>query len=595
MEFLLGRLVIKIYKKVMFKKIRKRYFVVILIFFGLFLSSDIFGAVQFIADVILDLPGITAGDLYIDGNNSPTVDSFDITGNVFTVNGIVNGNIFTFEDSTDNIILRLTPNGGTANFSFSSANFSDGYISQWNTTTGIPVNYIVDVPLANTLYTIKLNGAAIPGNPFNSGALSQISFNSSGSGNFLIYIPCVDHDIWGHAYSENIDWISFSCKNCDSDDNGYIDVVCGGNNSTTLAYNYGVDIDLSLAEGNTGNLSGYAWSQNIGWISFNALEFGVCPVGTFQPNVSLTTGAVTGWVRACVVFQSGCTGALKPLSETGGWDGWIRLNGMAQNGTPYGPILNSTFSPSEFEGWAWGGDPNNDNNEAVIGYINFNGPNYAVYTNLSVNNAPTVAINPTTTDTYCFATKPPIFLNWTFSDSDGDTQSAYQIQIDNSGVGFPSPELDTGKLSSGSNIYSPDSSTNIYGTNLSFGVPTYWWRIRVWDSRDLQSTIWATSSSATHSLWPDPDFSWNPANPLAGELVTFTDATSYCAACGYQWNFGDLSPVSNLQNPTHTFGVENIYSVNLRATSAIGWCERVQSVTIGAALPLPTWNEIAPF
>ena len=45
------------------------------------------------------------------------------------------------------------------------------------------------------------------------------------------------------------------------------------------------------------SLTGYAWSSNIGWISFSASDE-THPA----PVASLTTGSVTGWVRACAAF-----------------------------------------------------------------------------------------------------------------------------------------------------------------------------------------------------------------------------------------------------------------------------------------------------
>jgi len=309
--------------------------------------------------------------------------------------------------------------------------------------------------------------------------------------------------------------------------------------------------------------------------------------------VDLLTGEMYGWARACSVFQSGCSGALKPLSKTGRWDGWIKLNGTAQDSRPYGPFLVSG-TPSEFEGWAWGGDPNDEEEEAVIGFVSFNsetggGSNkYAVYTNLSINNAPTVAADPTTTGDYCFAGSPPIFLNWTFSDLDGgDTQSAYQIQIDDSGLGFPSPEIDTGKVLNSSNTYSPNG--------LSFGT-SYWWRIRVWDSRDLQSAAWVTGSFTTDPRWPIPNFTWVPLGPFVGQDVTFTNSTTNCPPpCIYNWTFenGDPSAFSGETPPVVKFSASG--DVTLDATSGGRSCpQKIQNIGT-TTLPLPTWKEIAPF
>lgn len=130
--------------------------------------------------------------------------------------------------------------------------------------------------------------------------------------------------VTGWAWSQYMGWISF--------------------NGT----GYGV------SEDSTGALSGYAWSSNLGWITFNASEVSGCPSGTCAPKVDLATGKVTGWARACSAFANKdlCSGALD--ANSGGWDGWIALSGTAQNNQPYGITQNTTNS--SWSGYAWGSD-----------------------------------------------------------------------------------------------------------------------------------------------------------------------------------------------------------------------------------------------
>src|SRR3989344_2606403 len=92
-----------------------------------------------------------------------------------------------------------------------------------------------------------------------------------------------------YAWSETIGWISFDCAN---------EGVCSASN-------------YKISEGAGGVLSGYAWSENIGWISFNAADVSGCPSGTCSPSVNLSTGAVSGWARACGSFddKSICSGS----------------------------------------------------------------------------------------------------------------------------------------------------------------------------------------------------------------------------------------------------------------------------------------------
>ena len=161
-----------------------------------------------------------------------------------------------------------------------------------------------------------------------------------------------NQELGGFAWSSNIGWISFNCL-----DGG----VCATSNYKV------VSDDL------TGNMSGYAWSSNIGWIRFD-------PGGGYPGNpnydarINLGTGDVTGWARACAVFQSGCSGVLRPDYERGGWDGWIKMAKFsADGGGDYGlsfDISAGSFRPGTVgtgnlsdRYFAWGSD--------VIGWINF--------------------------------------------------------------------------------------------------------------------------------------------------------------------------------------------------------------------------------
>jgi len=128
---------------------------------------------------------------------------------------------------------------------------------------------------------------------------------------------CGSHNISGWAWSENIGWVSFSCENCDSDNNGYVDSgACGGDNSSTFSIDYGVDMDI-----NSGVLSGYAWSENIGWVSFNYSETGAPPGSPdysssgYIARTSTSTFEASGWARALAASST----------YSGGWKGWIKL------------------------------------------------------------------------------------------------------------------------------------------------------------------------------------------------------------------------------------------------------------------------------
>ena len=139
-------------------------------------------------------------------------------------------------------------------------------------------------------------------------------------------------DVNGYAWSDNIGWISFDDGN--------------------------VNIDET-----TGAFSGYAWSDNIGWIDFTGPLAASESSRPESPDtgvvVDFTDGAVTGWTRACSVFQTGCSGSLKSATALGGWDGWIKMHNVT---------LDTVASPNTFSGFAWG--------DVVPGWIDMDGVTY---------------------------------------------------------------------------------------------------------------------------------------------------------------------------------------------------------------------------
>lgn len=104
---------------------------------------------------------------------------------------------------------------------------------------------------------------------------------------------------------------------------------------------YGVNVDAA------GNISGNAWSEHVGWISFNNSTG--CPTnnGTnCQPRIENIGGSkqFKGWARAMAYTDQ----------YAGGWDGWISLSSTNHTGSVvYGWTVNSANNVS---GYIWGGD-----------------------------------------------------------------------------------------------------------------------------------------------------------------------------------------------------------------------------------------------
>ena len=348
--------------------------------------------------------------------------------------------------------------------------------------------------------------------------------------------------------------------------------------------------------------SGGAWSENIGWISFNKDDVDDCPEGSCEAVIDLETGEVSGWARA-----------LAPVgdSEAGGWDGWIRLKGTAQDGGAYGVLLDSSnFSLngySEFRDWAWGSDvvgwvsfnykncdtDNNDFIDVACGGDNATVPNrdYKVMTDLVINLAPSaIDLNVNETTGCSSGDDPRIVLGWTFDDP-GDSQSAYRIQIDDdSGFGSPRgcPEPEDTKI------------INSGGSCIPIGLDfnkSYYWRLRVWDELEKSSVGWIKPGSAfftTDPRWPRPSFTLDPADPLAEEEIQFDGSVEYCSSCVYSWDFGDGEGASS-QDPKHIYDSKDNYTVEFTATSGARSCSASSIISVESALPLPVWQEIPPF
>lgn len=158
-------------------------------------------------------------------------------------------------------------------------------------------------------------------------------------------------NVTGWAWSENVGWTSFNSFDCDSDKNGFTDSgACSGDNTTTTAFDYGVNISPLTG---TGIFSGYAWSENVGWVSFNRTDTGNPPSAPFNggsgpiAQVDWSTGNVTGWARV--------------LSQTG--DGWIKLSDDSI-GVWNGKGVKIDTTTGKFSGYAWSSDS--------VGWISFN-------------------------------------------------------------------------------------------------------------------------------------------------------------------------------------------------------------------------------
>ena len=145
----------------------------------------------------------------------------------------------------------------------------------------------------------------------------------------------------GWLWSDTIGWISLNCADAGTCSTAQYSVQLSGN----------------------GDLSGYGWSDSVGWITFNASQLSGCPsgqAGNGSCPPKITNGTAKGWIRACAgmndtslnqtMSNNTCTNAAG--SRTDGWDGWISLNGTSP--ISYGPTADGVTG--EITGYAWGSE-----------------------------------------------------------------------------------------------------------------------------------------------------------------------------------------------------------------------------------------------
>ena len=90
---------------------------------------------------------------------------------------------------------------------------------------------------------------------------------------------------------------------------------------------------------------------------------------------------------------------------------------------------------------------------------------------------------------------------------------------------------------------------------------------------------------------PEVGFNWDNDENEAGHEVTFIDLSDNVVK--WYWNFGDRSPTSEEQHPTHTYGKEDTYTVSLVGIDANG-CKDTLYSTIRISGKQLSHNFFAP-
>lgn len=318
--------------------------------------------------------------------------------------------------------------------------------------------------------------------------------------------------LFGYAWSANIGWISFNCADLG---------VCATSN-----YSVGV-------RSTDKKVIGYAWSENIGWIKFDPspdFATGVYPEDPqYSTLYSSTNQRLTGWARACAGTVNGdCASTTSP-----GWDGWIKMidSGAVGNRPRYNP------STDEFEGWMWGSDVigwislncNNDHDETQGGVQSVCGTsNYKV--TAIINQHPVtwkLEQTPFYKDSENFCQAPPKHIfSWKFQDDEdcpdpdgGDCpidQTGYDLQIDNNDD-FLSLEVNLSCMGGCAKTRSVNIAFPPGANQLAYNT-TYFWRVRVYDSSGAISNWSYPPSPSQNGQTPAP------GNSFATEPHLYPDA-----------------------------------------------------------------------
>lgn len=99
-----------------------------------------------------------------------------------------------------------------------------------------------------------------------------------------------------------------------------------------------------------------------------------------------------------------------------------------------------------------------------------------------------------------------------------------------------------------------------------------------------------TLSKAINTIYEPPVAAFSaPAEICLGATASFTDGSSAVngTLTSWEWNFGDGSPASSQQNPSHVFTKAGTFPVTLKVVSAVG-CTSVLATKNVVVDPLPT-------
>lgn len=135
-----------------------------------------------------------------------------------------------------------------------------------------------------------------------------------------------------------------------------------------------------------------------------------------------------------------------------------------------------------------------------------------------------------------------------------------------------------------------DATNSLTITGPINGITSHYYFFYDWDISTLACESPITNVTVTVNQTP-PTAAFSSSINQATGLATFTSAS--IGANTYTWDFGDASPLSNAQNPTHTYTVSGSYTVSLIVGNACG-SDTINDIVLGADASLLTGIKVYP-
>lgn len=182
-----------------------------------------------------------------------------------------------------------------------------------------PVTHASDPAATPPCYDIAGKGKQVLVNGVPNAGVVDFDAADFGGNHLYQYEACVidpsgagtgTFELRGWAWDDNLGWISFYCGNEGLGLNTNLGQACG-------SFTYGVTVDSA-----TGKFSNYAWGDNVGWIKFDNTG----SPGNPRMNVDITTPVCQGYVYS---VKAGCPAHSK--ADTVAWSdnvGWLDFDGI---------------------------------------------------------------------------------------------------------------------------------------------------------------------------------------------------------------------------------------------------------------------------